>query len=88
MRKSARLPGVEKIADEDRNRRAGQNLAEDVAVRQMNQLAAQTDDQNELDQVVDHQTEEAFEILAHEPGGIDLRLGHKFEIPVGDFPRM
>ena len=77
MRKSARLPGVEKIADEDRNRRAGQNLAEDVAVRQMNQLAAQTDDQNELDQVIDHQTEEAIEVFADEPRGGESSLWHQ-----------
>jgi len=35
-----RLPGVEKIADEDRDRRAGQNFAEDVTIQQMNRLAA------------------------------------------------
>ena len=33
----------------------------------MNQFAAETDDENELNQVVDHQTEEPVQILAHEP---------------------
>jgi hypothetical protein len=40
----------------------------------MDQLAAQTDDQNQLNQVVDHQTEEAIEIFTHEPGRVESVL--------------
>lgn len=59
---------------------AGQNPAENIPVRQLEQPAAKTDDQNQLDQIVDHQTEEAVEILADEPGGIAGRWGHELRV--------
>src|SRR5258706_1027269 len=70
-RQLARLPSVEEVADENRDRRAGKNLAENKTVRQMNQPAAKIDDENELDQVVDHQTEKTVEIFANEPRRIE-----------------
>jgi hypothetical protein len=38
----------------------------------MDQLAAEADDENQLDQVVDHQTEKTVQIFANEPwmGGV------------------
>ena len=80
-RQAARLPGIEKVAEQDRDRRAGKNPAEDILVRQMNQLAAKTDDKNELNQIIDHQTEKAVEIFAHEPGWIEGSLGHERNSP-------
>ncbi len=87
-RQSARLPGVEKIADQNRNRRARKNPAEDILVRQMNQLAAKTDDENELNQIIDHQTEKAVEIFAHEPGRIKSSRWHSLESLPLSFARL
>ena len=61
------LPGVEDIAHQNRNRRPRQNAPEDVTIRQMDQLAAETDDENKLDQIVDHETEETVQIFADKP---------------------
>jgi len=33
----------------------------------MDQLAAETDDENKLDQIVDHETEETVQIFADKP---------------------
>src|SRR5581483_739504 len=85
-RQPARLPGVEKIAEENRDRRAGKNPPENIFVGQMNQLAAQTDDQNELNQIVDHQPEKPVEILAHEPGRLEGGLRHERNFSAGNFP--
>ena len=87
-RQAARLPGIEKVAEQDRDRRAGKNPAEDILVRQMNQLAAKTDDKNELNQIIDHQTEKAVEIFAHEPGRGKSSRWHSLESLPLSFARL
>ena len=74
-----RLPGVKKIAEKNGDRSAGENLTEYVVIRQMNKLAAQADDQNQLNQIIDHQPEKSIPVLAHEPGRSGSGLTHENE---------
>src|SRR5262249_47697928 len=62
------LPGVEDIANENRNSRPRQNAPKNVSVRQMDQLPAETDDENELNQINDHVTKKLAKIFAAKPG--------------------
>ena len=87
-REPARLPCIEKIADENRNRRAGKNLAENVFIRQPNQLATKSYDKDQLNQIIDHQAEKAVEIFTHKPGWIEGSLRHVIRILLQNFRRM
>jgi hypothetical protein len=53
----------------------------------VNQLAAKTDDQNELDEIIDHQSKKPVQILAHKPRRIEERLGHRRKLSRKNFRR-
>jgi AGZA family xanthine/uracil permease-like MFS transporter len=63
-----RLPGVEHIASQDRQRRSRQHTLEQHLRRKPKHALTQPDDQQELDQVVDGEPKEAIEIPGYEPG--------------------
>jgi hypothetical protein len=68
-REPLRLPGVEGVADHDRQRRRRQDRVQQQVDREAEHAGAEAEDQQELDQVVDREAEEAVDVA-----GLEERL--------------
>jgi hypothetical protein len=62
-----RLPGIEEIANQQRNSDARQDLPQDQRFGEAENASAQRDDHQKLDEIVDRKPEEAVNVSAHEP---------------------
>ena len=67
-RQPPRLPGVEEVADEQRDRGARQDAAVEQRRRHAEHGAAERVDQQELDEVVEREPEEAVDVAADQEG--------------------
>ena len=69
------LPGVEEVADQQRDGRAREDAAVDQFVGEAEDALAEADDEQELDEVVERQAEEAVEVAADEQAHRSLCRG-------------
>ncbi len=68
-RKADGLPRIEEIARDERDRDAGQDVADDEVLRQSRDHRAQADDDHELAEVVDEEPKETVDVAGDKPGG-------------------
>jgi len=62
-----RLPGIEEVAQDHRDGGSGKDPPVDQAIRETANRRTEADNDNELNEVVDGQTEKAIDILRSEP---------------------